>query len=427
MPQAVSATARQAILEESGPMGVDWEARIDFDRLRKDRLRKAQEAIAESEADLLFVLRTEDARYLTAYRHHLGPAAIVGNGAVVVSADSPPVLFTMDEEHCKARLPWLSEDQVQPRANFREPEGAREFGERVKSLFGSLDDRVVGIDLYSPGIAELVQEAFPKTRFVDGYEILLRAKEIKTEDEIACLKIVTAITEAGMDAALRMLRPGVRECEVLAEAWKTMTVLGSEWTQCSNIVASGPYTAPYRRFTSDRIIRLGDPVIIDIGGCFNGYWGDFTRTYICGDVEPTPEQIQLHQSCYDALFRACAACVPGNTNADVVAAAGEEYVLSSLGHGSGVNPWEAPHFSLTSKRSPMTLKPGMVANLEPYCGTPGVGGFRLENNLVIRSTGPEIYTPYPFDERLLKSVHELDATTARSHMGASLAKSVSVP
>ncbi|GIS07823.1 MAG: hypothetical protein CM15mP111_4380 [Hyphomicrobiales bacterium] len=52
--------------------------------------------------------------------------------------------------------------------------------------------------------------------------------------------------------------------------------MGSEWTQCSNIVASGPYTAPYRRFTSDRIIRNGDPVIIDIGACFNGYYGDLT-------------------------------------------------------------------------------------------------------------------------------------------------------
>lgn len=408
---------RHEILEETGTMVVDWEARIDFDRLRRDRLRKAQEVIAESEAEMLFVLRTEDARYLTAYRHHLGPAAIVGNATVVASADAPPVLFTMDEEHCRSRMPWLEADQIQPRANFREPEGAREFAERVKALFGSLDGRVVGIDLYSPGIAELLQEAFPETRFVDGYEILLRAKEIKTEDEIACLKTVTAITEAGMDAALRMLRPGVRECEVLAEAWKTMTVLGSEWTQCSNIVASGPYTAPYRRFTSDRIIRIGDPVVIDIGGCFNGYWGDFTRTYICGDVGPTKEQIDLHQRCYDALFRGCEACRPGNTNADVVAAAGEEYVLSSLGHGSGLNPWEPPHFSITSKRSPMKLQAGMVANLEPYCGQPGIGGFRLENNLVIRDSGPSIYTRYPFDARLVRDVHDLDPTTGRAHRG----------
>lgn len=400
--------------DELGIMLVDWEQRIDFDRLRKERVRKAQQAITESEADVLFVFRTEDARYLTAYRHHLGPAAIIGNAAVVITADDPPILFTMDEEHCKARMPWLENDQVQPRANFRELAGVKEFADRVHALIGDLDGKNIGVDIYSPSMAKLLQDAFPNSRFIDGYEVLLKAKQIKTEDEIHCLKIANAMTEAAMDATIRFLQPGVRENQVLAVAWKTMTDLGSEWTQCSNIVASGPYTAPYRRLTSDRIIRLGDPVIIDIGACFNGYWGDFTRTWICGDVAPTREQIDLHQQCYDALHRAAAGCVPGNTNAAVVAAAGEEYVLSSLGHGSGVNPWEPPHFSVTSRNDPMTLQANMVANLEPYAGKPGIGGFRLEHNLIIlREDGPEIYTTYPFDKRLLKEVHPLDKTTGR--------------
>jgi Xaa-Pro aminopeptidase len=55
----------------------------------------------------------------------------------------------------------------------------------------------------------------------------------------------------------------------------------------------------------------------------------------------------------------------------------------------------------------------MVANLEPYHGKPGVGGFRLEHNLVIRENGPEIYTTYPFDARLLRDVHPLDSSTGR--------------
>jgi len=398
---------------EFGTMMVDWEERIDFARLRRDRVAKAQQAIAESEADVLFVFRTEDARYLTAYRHHLGPAVVIGNATVVLTAEDPPILFTMDQEHCRTRMPWLGKDQVQPRANFRELAGVREFTDRVQRLLGSLDGKTIGVDIYSPGMAERLAAAFPRSRFVEGYDILLKAKQIKTEDEIYCLKIANAMTEAAMDAALHFLRPGVRECEVLAEAWKTMTALGSEWTQCSNIVASGPYTAPYRRFTSDRIIRLGDLVIIDIGGCYNGYYGDFTRTWVCGDVVPTPQQIDVHQQCYDALHRAAAACVPGNTNAQVVEAAGEQYVLSSLGHGSGLNPWETPHFSVTSKADPLLLEANMVANLEPYYGIPGIGGVRLEHDLVIRPAGPEIYTTYPFDDRLLHQVHPLDTTTGR--------------
>jgi Xaa-Pro aminopeptidase len=399
--------------DEFGTMMVDWEERIDFARLRRDRVRKAQQAIDGSEADVLFVFRTEDARYLTAYRHHLGPAVVIGNATVVLTAEDAPILFTMDEEHCKTRMPWLGPNQVQPRANFREPAGVKEFADRVQGLLGTLDGKAIGVDIYSPGMAETLAAAFPNSRFVEGYEILLKAKQIKTEDEVYCLKIANAMTEAAMDAALRFLKPGVRECEVLALAWKTMTDLGSEWTQCSNIVASGPYTAPYRRFTSDRIIRLGDLVIIDIGGCFNGYYGDFTRTWVCGDVAPTEAQIDVHQRCYSALHRGAAACVPGNTNAQVVEAAGEEHVLSSLGHGSGLNPWEPPHFSVTSKADPVVLEANMVANLEPYYGIPGIGGVRLEHDLVIRSDGPEIYTTYPFDDRLLREVHPLDATTGR--------------
>jgi Xaa-Pro aminopeptidase len=108
-----------------------------------------------------------------------------------------------------------------------------------------------------------------------------------------------------------------------------------------------------------------------------------------------------------------AATTAGATNAEVVAACGEQYVLSSLGHGAGVNPWEPPHFSVTSKNDPLKLRAGMVANYEPYYGKPGVAGFRLEHNLVIREGGPEIYTTYPFDARLLRNVHPLDPSTGR--------------
>jgi Xaa-Pro aminopeptidase len=241
----------------------------------------------------------------------------------------------------------------------------------------------------------------------------MEAKIIKTPEEIACLKIANAMTEAALDSALEVLRPGIRECEVLAEAWHKMTSLGSEWTQCSNIVCSGPYTAPYRRFTSDRVIRNGDMVIIDIGACYNGYWGDLTRTWVCGDIRPTQPQKELHQKCYDAVWNACAASRAGNTTADVFAAA-DPYVLDSLGHGSGMAPWEPPYFSPHSKDDPTVLRPGMQFNLEPYAGKPGIGGFRLENNLVVTDGDPDIYTTYPYDERLVIELHPLDTSTGRT-------------
>ncbi len=400
-------------MTDKGWMGVDWEDRIDFGRLRSERLQRAKDALEASDVDALFIFRTEDCRYLTGFRSHLHPTASLGMLVGVLAKGGEPIVFSMDDVHARARMSWLAPEQIQTRANFRDLSAIRDWADRVTGLIGSLDGKRVGVDLWTPGLEAKLKEALPKTEFVDGYEVLMKAKVIKTQDEIACLHAATVMTEAAMDDAIDFIRPGVRECEVLAVAWERMTALGSEWTQCANIVCSGPYTAPYRRFTSDRILRKGDMVIIDIGGCFNGYWGDFTRTWICGDIAPTKEQIDLHQACYDSLFNSCAASKAGATTKDVYQAA-EPNILDSLGHGSGTNPWELPYFSPAAYDDPMTLEPGMSFNLEPYAGEPGVGGFRLENNLVVTENGPDIYTPYPFDERLVKDVHSLDVSTART-------------
>jgi Xaa-Pro aminopeptidase len=393
-------------------MGVDWEQRIDFDALRKGRLQRAVDALQATDVDALFVFRAEDTRYLTGHRSHLGPVAALSFGNAVLHRSGHVVLYTMDKETCRPSMPWLSEDQIQGRANVRDHAGATAWAEEVKATFDLKDGAKIGIDLWNPRIEETLKTVFPGTEFVDGYDILMNAKIIKTEEELQCIEAAAVLTEIGFQAALEALVPGVKECEVLAAAWGAMTAEGSEWTQCSNIVASGPYTAPYRRFTSDRVIRGGDLVIIDVGGCFNGYWGDFTRTYICGDMKATPEQIELHQACYDALFRGCAAATAGNTNYDVYSAA-QPYVRDNLGHGAGVSPWEPPYFSASSERDQVELKDNMVINLEPYAGKIGIGGIRLENNLIVRGDTPEIFTTLPFDERLLKKVHPLDKTTGR--------------
>jgi Xaa-Pro aminopeptidase len=393
-------------------MGVDWEQRIDFDKLRRGRLERAKAALAESGADALFIFRAEDARYLTGHRSHLGPVAALTFGNAVLHKDGSLVLYTMDLDTCRPAMPWLEHDQIQPRANVRDHAGTIKWARSVKEHFGLGPGTKIGIDLWNPRIENSLKEVFPESEFVDGYDILLQAKVVKTDEELDCIRAAAVLTEVGFAAALDALKPGVKECEVLAAAWGAMTALGSEWTQCSNIVASGPYTAPYRRFTSDRIIREGDPVVIDIGGCFNGYWGDFTRTYLCGNLLPTPEQIELHQKCYNALFNACATARVGKTNYDVYLAA-QPCVRDNLGHGAGLSPWEPPYFSASSEQEQVPLQKNMVLNLEPYAGQEGIGGFRLENNVIITDGEPEIFTTFPFDERLLKDVHPLDKTTGR--------------
>src|SRR3989304_9814180 len=76
-----------------GLMGVDWEERINFDRMRRQRLQRIQDALKKTDIDVLFIFRTEDARYSVGFRHHLGPAFIIGNAAVVGAENAHPVPF----------------------------------------------------------------------------------------------------------------------------------------------------------------------------------------------------------------------------------------------------------------------------------------------------------------------------------------------
>ena len=133
---------------------------------------------------------------------------------------------------------------------------------------------------------------------------------------------------------------------------------------------------------------------------------------------PTKEQIELHQECYNTLFACMNDARVGNTNADIAKHLNDpkENPNScdiSGGHGAGVNPWEPPWVSDITPDAITLLRPGMYFSVEPYAGIPGIGGFRLENQVLITSEGPDIFTPLPFDERLLKDIHPLDKTTGR--------------
>jgi Xaa-Pro aminopeptidase len=408
-------------MPEFGQMGVDWEERIDYGRMRRERLQRAQDALQKSDLNAMFIFRLEDVRYLTGFRSHIGPTAILGLAAAVLPKGGDPILCTLDEVHAKARMPWMKMENITPRPFIRTEGGTKKWAEEMTAKLGKLAEGKIGVDLWTPNLGVWLQKYFPKAQFVDGKHVLAQAQMIKTQDEIECQKIANMITEAGFQALLDNLKPGMKECELLSIAWQKFTALGSEWSQCANIVCSGPYTAPYRRFTSDRIIREGDLVIVDIGACFNGYWGDFTRTYVCGNIKPTKEQIELHQEDYDTLFNACGEARVGKTNADIGkhlnSPTGNPHSFGvSGGHGAGVGPWEYPWVSDLTPDAIVPLQPGMLFSIEPYAGIPGIGGFRLENQVFVTDKEPDIFTTLPFDERLVKNLHPLDKTTGRTRL-----------
>jgi Xaa-Pro aminopeptidase len=393
-----------------GLMAVDWEERIDVKRLRSERMVKAKEAFRESGADALFLFRIENVKYLSGYRSHDWPMIMLGLASALLVGEEDPFVFTMDLDNVKLRMPWIADRSfLQPGGGLETEDGVRTWMAMARDLMaqaGTKNPSVIGVDAWNHPLVELLPQLFPKTKFVDGQKIMLEARKIKTIDEINCLKLAYSVTAAGMGNAIEFIRPGRKECEVLAEAWRTFTALGSEWTQCANIVCSGPYTAPYRRFTSDRLIEYGDLVIIDIGARLNGYYGDFTRTWVCGHTaRPTNQQIRLHRAVFEAMRAAERAIKPGARTTDVYDAAGPTVLGGVLGHGIGLAAAEPPYIKseqVVPREKAEVLKPGMVFSIEPYMGEPGIGGIRLEDNIVVTETGCDLISRFPFDHRLLE-------------------------
>jgi Xaa-Pro aminopeptidase len=327
--------------------------------------------------------------------------------SAVMFREGDPIIWGMDKETSECLMPGLDPLNIMEELRLGEMEPYTElWAKELKDhcIRRKIKPKKIAIDAMTISLLKAVQGEFPDAEIVDGHIYMMMCRSIKTIDEIRCLVAAYMITAAGMEKARIVLKePGIRECEVLGEAYKVMYSLGSEWVQCSNIVCSGDYTYPYRRFTSDRIIQPRDLVVVDIGGRFNGYYGDFTRTFFAGDdnLEPTKEQKEIYQRTYDALRRVEQAAKPGNTTADLWRAATENCVWGGfLGHGLGIGPAEYPPLNKESINMPIQLCSGMVFSVEPYVGKQAVGGVRLEDNFVITEDGCAVLGPFPHDPRL---------------------------
>ena len=201
---------------------------------------------------------------------------------------------------------------------------------------------------------------------------------------------------------------------MLAEAMHTLYRLGGEMAHLATpFVASGEHMSPPNRFASDKLIREGDLVFIDIGAMWCGYYSDIGRTVICG--EPSARQREIFTAVRHALAAATDAMRPGNTNDDVAAAVRAEgerrrprasrSCRCSSATGSA---WARTSLRTSARRFPgaetVELRAGMTMAIEPLIwvpDVPGGGGVRLEDTIVVADGGGVALTRTAFDERLL--------------------------
>src|SRR5437763_8792289 len=398
-------------------MAVDWEQRVDFPRLRTARLERARAALNSSDLGAVLLFDQNNIRYVTST--HIGEWARDKSArCVLLPRVGEPVLwdFGSAARHHQLYAPWLPESSW--RAGVSSMRGAMPQQTGVPDLLaGHIHDQLrehglekepLGIDLTDmETLASLHRLQIPTA---NAQPVMLGARKRKTVDEIALLDHAAGIVDAVYERIFELLRPGVREHEIVAEAQKLLFELGSEQVEAINAV-SGDRCSPHPHVFSDRLLRPGDQAFFDIIHSFMGYRTCYYRTFCVGGA--TRSQLDAYKQCREWLDAAIDLVRPGVTTDQIAAVwpTAEDLGFPSeeacfglqFGHGLGVGLYEAPMISRRhSFHDPVEIEEGMVFALETYCpASDGRSAARIEEEVLVTAEGPEILTRFPAEELLV--------------------------
>lgn len=230
-------------------------------------------------------------------------------------------------------------------------------------------------------------------------KLLWELRKVKDEKEIELMRKAGELTSQGMKVAYEVIRPGVREYEVAAEIEYAMRRCGCWGTAFDTIVASGARSAFPHGGCTDRKIRKGDLVVIDIGAAYHYYRSDMTRTIVAGKA--SEKQKKIYKIVKEAQAKACQAVKPkvkakyvDEIARKIIENAGYgKYYVHGLGHGVGLEVHEPPTLNPESKDK---LTVGNVVTVEPGIYIPGFGGFRIEDTLIVKGHKAEKFTKGPY-------------------------------
>jgi Xaa-Pro aminopeptidase len=385
----------------TGEIGVDWEQRVDWAAIREYRVSRLRERLGAAGIDGVLTQRFENLRYTTSCRPFTSisyfpryASFVPVEGEVCLLSEAGDVDLNRDG------MPWIKDLRVWP----------YDVGESVEVVSQVITDngltssRIGYDDMVSPTVVLALAERFPGAEFADATKAIAEAKMIKSAGELEVIQAATIIAEVGMAAAREAVREGIRECDLAGVMTHAMFSAGADTLLAYPQVS----TDPRRRMGTDRRVRHGDLVLVDINIGFNGYVGDFARTFTVS--EPTQEQRDVFQVQLGCVEAAVGAVAPGVHVRDVQAAVSNvveqaglaEYwadYITGHGIGTGVGPLEQPIVG-AGPGLVETLEEGMVIAFEPGIFKPGVGPMRNEEVVVVTADGAEVLTRSPYDERL---------------------------
>jgi Xaa-Pro dipeptidase len=403
-------------------MGVDFEQRVDFDRLRKYRLGRARAALDASELGALLLFDVNNIRYVSSTmigewsRDKMTRYCLLTRGGDPIVWD-----FGSAAKHHRLYAPWLKQSDckagllglrgaIAPAVGLFE-DAAAEIASLLKAA--GVASMPLGLDIAEPPLLFELQKRGITVR--DGQQTMHDAREIKSHDEILLLSTSAALVDGAYQDIVEALKPGIRENQIVALATKKLYELGSDDVESINAV-SGERCNPHPHNFSDRLIRPGDQAFFDIMSAFNGYRTCYYRTFSVGYA--THSQRDAYKQCREWIDASIALIRPGVTT-DTVARAwpkAEDFGFSSemeafglqFGHGLGLALHERPVISrLNSLEHPMEIKAGMVFALETYCpATDGYSAARIEEEIVVTESGAAVITRFPAQELFVTNAYD---------------------
>lgn len=397
-----------------GHSGVDFEKRVDFDRLHKYRLARAKEALFTSELGALLCFDNNNIRYLTSTAIGEWSRDKIARYALLMGDEDPHLWdFGSAAAHHRLHAPWLPQENchagmlglrgtVPPAAGLMEG-AAKEIKQMLIDV--GVGDMPLGVDICEPPMMLALQAEGIEVR--DGQQVLLDAREIKNIDEIILLNQAAGMVDAVYHMIGEELKPGVRENDIVAKANEMLYEMGSDDVEAINAI-SGERCNPHPHNFTDRMVRPGDQAFFDVLHAYSGYRTCYYRTFNVGRA--TDVQEDAYKQCREWIDASIDLVRPGVSTDEIAAVwpKAEEFGFSDemeafalqFGHGLGVAIHERPIISrLCSMDDPKEIKTGMVFALETYCpASDGFSAARIEEEMVVTPDGPQIISLYPAEE-----------------------------
>ena len=397
-----------------GTMGVDFEERVDYRRMHRYRLGRAQAALEASDLGALLLFDDNNIRYVTSTKIGEWARDKLSRWTLLVRGGDPILWdFGSAAVHHRLYAPWLKPENCKAglvglRGTVDPAFGLmKRHAEEMASILkaAGVAKMPIGVDIIEPPMMFELEKAGLKIK--DGQQVMLSARELKSSDEIALLNRAAAMVDGAYDLVNEILRPGVRENDIVAEVNKFLYTHGSDDVEAVNAI-SGERCSPHPHNFTDRMIRPGDQAFFDILQSFMGYRTCYYRTFNVGRA--TPAQHDAYKMARDWLDNAMARIKPGASTAHIceVFPEANEFgfpdEMTAFGlqfaHGLGLNLHERPIISrVVSMDHPTEIKEGMVFAIETYCpATDGFSAARIEEEVVVTDKGCRVISLFPAEE-----------------------------